>query len=380
MTRKVRILAQLNDQPVDRIPMFGGWNLGAANLAQIARMELVEFMKDPFAGMIEANLRLEVDAITTCPIVPQSEEEMRQGSVEEHNFEHFTPEDLLKRAEDTPDTEGELLADFDFDQAKKKYLDWYHTFLPKLKGMEALPTHWEAVANFQLFFQYGYKAFLEACGLYPDEVEKIFWADAVMTRQRNRALAAAFKELNLIPMMFLGHDICDNKSPMVSPRFLRQRYWKHARYSIEPLMEAGIQLFHHCDGNFMPLIDDVLEIGFNGFQGFQYECHVDPLVIRAKKTNDGKTPKLMTGLSVTRTLPYGTVQDVRDEVDYFLECTDGGKGMFLFTSNVTGVEVPPVNICAAYDYLRTISPESWQSKGITRWPWFEKEGSSSVSG
>ncbi|MDK3156416.1 hypothetical protein QPK87_07480 [Kamptonema cortianum] len=379
MTRKERILAQLHGQPVDRIPMFGGWNLGAANLAQMARMELGEFMKDPFAGMIAANQRLGVDAITTCPIVPQSEEEMRQGSVEEHRFEHCTPEDLLERAEKTPDEEGKLLADFDFDKSKQGYLDWYRQFLPRLGGIEALPTHWECIANFQLYFQYGYKAFLEACGLYPDEVEKIFWADSVVTRARNQALAAVFRELNLIPMIFCGHDICDNKAPMVSPRFLKQRYWKHARYSIEPLLEAGIQLFHHCDGNIMPLIDDILDIGFSGFQGFQYECGVDPRVIRAKKTKTGATPKFLTGLSVTRTLPYGTEQDVRDEVDYFLECTEGGKGMFLFTSNVTGVEVPPQNVCAAYDYLKTISPEQWQSKGITRWPWFEKEAKENPS-
>ncbi|MDZ4742900.1 MAG: hypothetical protein SGI98_05710 [Verrucomicrobiota bacterium] len=369
MTRKERILAQLNEEPVDRIPMFGGWNLGASNIAQIAGMPLDIFMKDAFAGVVEANLRLGVDAIVFTAIIPHSEEEMRQGSVEEHNFEHFMPEDLLERAEKIPNTEEGVLKDFPYGKYKEDCLKGYQTFLPKMKGIELIPTHWEAVANFALYFQYGYKAFLEACGLYPDEVEKIFWADAVIAREKNKELVELFKEMDFIPMLFCGHDICDNKSPMVSPRFLKQRYWKHARYSIEPLLEAGIQLFHHCDGNIMPLIDDILDIGFSGFQGFQYECNVDPLVIHSKKTKTGKTPKFMTGLSVTRTLPYGTGQDVRDEVDYFLECTDGGKGMFLFTSNVTGVEVPPSNISDAYDYLKSIDPRKWQSKGMRKWPW-----------
>lgn len=122
MTRKERILAQLHGQPVDRVPLFGGWNLGAANLAQIAKIELGEFMKDPFSGMIAVNHRLGVDAITTCPIVPQSEDEIRQGSIEEHHFEHFTPEDLVERAEKTHEDEGKLLADFNFEKSKQGYL------------------------------------------------------------------------------------------------------------------------------------------------------------------------------------------------------------------------------------------------------------------
>ena len=65
---------------------------------------------------------------------------------------------------------------------------------------------------------------------------------------------------------------------------------------------------------------------------------------------------LFTGLSVSRTLPFGSEDDARAEVDYFSDCTDGGRGMFLFTSNVTGVEVPPENLAAAYRRVKEITP------------------------
>ncbi len=80
------------------------------------------------------------------------------------------------------------------------------------------------------------------------------------------------------------------------------------------------------------------------------------------------------GLSVSRTLPLGTPKDVVEEVEYFLDVTDGGKGMFLFTSNVTGVEVPPQNILAAYRHLAAYDPRMPRAAdGVRRpWPWAVK--------
>ncbi|HEY3379705.1 MAG TPA: uroporphyrinogen decarboxylase family protein, partial [Armatimonadota bacterium] len=124
----------------------------------------------------------------------------------------------------------------------------------------------------------------------------------------------------------------------------------------EPFLDAGIRLIHHCDGNVMPLIDDMVAAGFSGFQGFQYECGVDIYELRKRRSLRGEEMLILGGLSVTRTLPFGTPDDIRREVDYCLDATDGGRGFFLFTSNVTGVEVPPANLEVAYRYLRAYDP------------------------
>jgi hypothetical protein len=78
------------------------------------------------------------------------------------------------------------------------------------------------------------------------------------------------------------------------------------------------------------------------------------------------------GLSVSRTLPFGTAQDICDEVDYFLDFTEGGKGMFLITSNVSGVEVPPENLQLAYRYVKEWDPAQTRTARWRRWPWGEK--------
>jgi hypothetical protein len=61
--------------------------------------------------------------------------------------------------------------------------------------------------------------------------------------------------------------------------------------------------------------------------------------------------------------------DTLAEVEYFLDATQGGKGMFLITRNVSGVEAPPEILCLAYRAVKekdpgTVRPPDWRA-----WPW-----------
>ena len=156
---------------------------------------------------------------------------------------------------------------------------------------------------------------------------------------------------------------------MVSPAFLREKYWPHTKSALAPFVDAGIRLICHCDGNVMPLIDDFLDAGFTGFQGYQYEDGFDPYVVRQKALMHHANPIFLGGLSVTQTLPFGTDEDVRNDIDYLYQATDGGKGMILFTSNVSGVDVPPERLSRAYEYGRTLIPGGSVRRELKVWPW-----------
>ena len=62
---------------------------------------------------------------------------------------------------------------------------------------------------------------------------------------------------------------------MVSPAYLRGEYFHLVEYALEPALEAGIRIVWHCDGDYRPLLDDVLACGIGGLQGFQPECGMD---------------------------------------------------------------------------------------------------------
>ncbi len=355
LTKKQRLINQITGGEIDRIPMVGGWNLGVHNLAELAGLSVDAYLQDPLGGVIKANQRLGVDAVVP-PIVPVDIDSIRSGSLLEAGFSNVEPEELKERADAIADSEDEVLKKFDAIQTEMNYRNAWEPLLQRLGDIQLLATAWEAPANFSLYFQYGYEAFLSAVALYPEEVGRIYWEDAIIARERNKVLIKLMREWDLIPMLFCGHDICVNRGPMVDPDFLKQFYWPHAKLSIEPFLDADIRVIHHCDGNVMPLVDDMIYAGFSGFQGFQYECGVNPYELRKRRSLKGEVPLLLGGLSVSRTLPDGKPEDVIEDINYILDATDNGRGLFLFTSNVTGVEVPVENIVCGYKYMAEYNP------------------------
>ena len=373
LTRKERLVRQARGQEVDRVPALGGWMLGVRNLAQIAGISVETFLDNPLRGTILANLALDVDGMIQ-PVIPVSLEQVRTGSVQEEHFQGIPPEALLNRADSLPDDERAVLAEFNAPAEEARYRDYFETAFTTWEGIEPVPNFWEIGGHFPLYTEFGYTAFLMACALYPEAVGKIYWAKSLHSRERAKILVRLYQEYDLVPLMFCGEDVCNNKGPMVSPTFLRKHYFPTVQMIVEPLVDAGIRLIHHCDGDVRPVVDDFIEIGFSGFQGFQYELGVDPYELKKRRSRLGEEVLFFAGLSVSRTLPFGSLQDIRDEVDYFLDFSEGGKGLYLHTSNVTGVEVPPENLQEAYHYIKTWDPTLPRQPRWRQWPGMGKTG------
>jgi hypothetical protein len=373
LSKKQRLIRQTLGQDVDRVPTLAGWIGGVRVLADLAGISTDAYLADPMRGVIRAATALDADGMIQ-PAVPRSLDQIRTGSVVEADHAGTPPEALLARAASLPDSESEILASFDAAAEEARYRATFETAFATWDGIEPVPNFWEIGGHFPLYSEFGYNAFLMACALYPEAVGKIWWAKSLHSRERAKILVRLYREYDLVPLMFCGEDVCNNKGPMVSPRFLRQHYFPTVKMIIEPLVDAGVRLIHHCDGDVRPVVDDFIAIGFSGFQGFQYELGVDPYDLKQRRSRLGEEMLFFAGLSVSRTLPFGTPDDVRDEVDYFLDFTDGGKGLFLVTSNVTGVEVPPENLREAYRYVKTWDPARPRISRWRAWPWRQTHG------
>lgn len=366
LSPKERLVRQATGQDIDCIPTIGGWIGGAANHATIAGISQAEYMADPRSAVIRSHHVLGVDAMVN-PIVPKDLAEIRTGSSLEQDHVGIEPEALLEDAEKIPDSEAEVMKSFDAAAAEQRYRNHFETALKDWGGIQPIPNFWEIGGSFPLYHTYGYEAFLLACSIYPEAVGKIWWQRALHARVSAEILARLYRELDLIPLMFCGEDLCNNEGPMVSPEFLREHYFPLVRRINEPLREIGVRLIHHCDGDVRPLLGDFLECGFTGFQGFQFELGIEIADVKDFCRQRGVDPLFFTGMSVTRALPFGTPEDVRAEVEYFFNSTDGGRGMFLFTTNVSGVEVPPENLIAGYKHVKTLTPGN-PLGGPKRWP------------
>ncbi|MHA1564040.1 MAG: uroporphyrinogen decarboxylase family protein [Alphaproteobacteria bacterium] len=216
-----------------------------------------------------------------------------------------------------------------------------------LFGMNMLKGPYNGFFDFPrlLYGRYGYANYFMAYALYPDVIERGFKILADATAVHNRIAARAIIEGGLPRLVRLDHDMADSRGMLVDIKTLDRLWFPHFARSIQPLLDAGIRLIWHCDGNLMDMVPRLLEVGIGGFQGFQYEDGMDYENICKMKTRDGDGLFIIAGVSVTTTLPYGKPADVRRQMDWLVE--KGPKtGLMLGCSSSIAPGVPLENMQA----------------------------------
>jgi len=190
---------------------------------------------------------------------------------------------------------------------------------------------------------YGYVNYFMAYALYPEIIEKDFALQADCAELNNRAVARAYAEGNLPPLNRLDNDMADSRGTLVDIKSLDKIWFPHFARALRPLLNTDLKMIWHCDGNLMQMVPRLLEVGLNGFQGFQYEDGMDYEKICKMKTRDGDDLIIVGGVSVTRTLPFGKPDDVRKEMKWLVE--QGPKtGLFLGASSSVAPGVPWENM------------------------------------
>ena len=201
------------------------------------------------------------------------------------------------------------------------------------------------------YYRYGYENYFCAYQLYEDVIERHFKLQAELSRKNNLAAAEAYNRYNLPKLYRLDHDMTDSRSTLVSMDSLERIWFPQLAYSLEPVLKnCGVRLIWHCDGNIMPMVPGLLDVGVKGFQGFQYEDGVDFANLCKLHGNDGQPLFMIAGVSVTRTLPFGTPADVRRELEYLVE-VHGDTALTLGCSSSMAPGVSSANIDALVEGL-----------------------------
>ncbi|MFX0205169.1 MAG: uroporphyrinogen decarboxylase family protein [Candidatus Hodarchaeota archaeon] len=124
-------------------------------------------------------------------------------------------------------------------------------------------------------------------------------------------------------------------------KYFKPRYMK--LYS--DLKKRGAYIFYHSDGNIEQLIPDLIDVGVDILNPIQPEC-MEPGEIKElygdKLTLDG-------AISVQETLPFGTTEDVKQEVINRIKILGRNKGYILGPTHVIGFDVPLENILMLFE-------------------------------
>ncbi len=104
-------------------------------------------------------------------------------------------------------------------------------------------------------------------------------------------------------------------------------------------------VFFHSDGDISEIIPDYVDIGADVINPIQPEC-MDPVAV---KRTWGDRIALHGTISIQRTLPNGTPDDVRKEVRERIRTCGANGGLIICPSNVVQNDTPLENILALYD-------------------------------
>jgi uroporphyrinogen decarboxylase len=152
-----------------------------------------------------------------------------------------------------------------------------------------------------------------------------------------------------VQIINVNDDLGTQNAPMVSPALFRKmvKPYQGKLYRYIKSHFSGY-LFLHSDGSIYPLIPDLIEIGVDILNPIQLSAaQMDPKKLKAEFGRD--ITFWGGGCDTQRVLPYGTPQEVREEVKRRIgELAPGGGYVFNQIHNIQA-DVPPENIMAMYE-------------------------------
>jgi len=266
------------------------------------------------------------------------------------------PEDVLRYIEQLPDDDA-VARDFNIEIVAEAYAGNIVQRMDLL-GPDILVIDGFGQADFMGGYdRWGYENYLVAAALWPEAMRRFYHHTAVQGRLMNEAIAMACQRHGLAPFVYGGQDICTAKGPIMSPAALRALYFPELKWCLEPLIEAGVGIIWHCDGDIRPILGDILDLGVIGLQGFEEEHGVDYGEMAQLRDPQGLPIAIWGCVSVTSTLPHGSAADVRRAVERSFTIAGPGRGFVLSSTSSVMPEVPLENLDALFEHGRDFGRE-----------------------
>jgi uroporphyrinogen decarboxylase len=150
-----------------------------------------------------------------------------------------------------------------------------------------------------------------------------------------------------VDILIAGDDIAGQIGPLMSLETWRCFLKPRLAATVRAVKEANPAtcVFYHSDGNVEAFIPDLIEIGVDILNPVQPEC-MDPAAI---KRQYGSRLSFWGTVSVQRTMPHGTPDEVRAEVRARVREVGRGGGLVLAPAHVLPPETPWENVVAFFE-------------------------------
>jgi len=332
MTSAERVMMVLRRGEPDRIPHFE-WIID----------KKVRHALCPGASTEEFTVRMGLDAMLTAPdfktvqVAPNRFKNEWGIVVEKGEEQHST---VVQAAIQT-------MEDFEKYQAPGAFAPGRFNSLKKLvaryKGKYAIGVHLNDVLSIPRNLM-GFEELMLAFCTEPDLIRRL----VEMSVDLNIQLAGEAARHGA-DFVFTGDDYSSAQGPFMSPNTFRELLYPGLKRAVKGFHDHGLPVIKHTDGNILPLMDMILDAGF--------ECldPIDPLGgmdMAFMKREYGHLMALKGNVNCATTLVNGTAEDVVRETLGVIRAAAEGGGLIVSSSNSIHSTVAPLNYLAMLSTIK----------------------------
>jgi len=374
MTSRERVLTAIHHEQPDRVPLI----IGVSNATGI-KMKPYRGIKEIIGVQAPDNYIYDWPELGTAEI---DEETMRRLHSDVRGVLDLEPEKVRKRNRER-DPHSDCINSWGSGQTEISAGDWYPGVhpLPEARTVEDLdlyqgwpdmsdPTRiahvrdaskrlaeenqYAILATPWLLFPFerahamqGMEAFLLNMALEPDFARALMERIAGYCKQ---LMGRFLEELgDNVDIIKIGDDLGTQTSLMISPKMYREILKPiHADFISFIKARTKAKIFFHSCGDVAPLIEDFIEIGVDILNPIQTSSGSMSDLPSLKK-RFGSNIVFCGGIDTHRILPFGSVEEVRQEVQRVIQILGPGGGCMIGAVHTVMNDVPPENVLAMVD-------------------------------
>ncbi len=132
-----------------------------------------------------------------------------------------------------------------------------------------------------------------------------------------------------VDILMLNGDLAGERTTLISPKHYREYVKPYQREIVDYAHRKELKIVKHTDGNAWLILDDFVEVGFDGFHPVQPQC-MD--IAEVKEHLAGKAC-VLGNIDCRHLLPFGTEEEVEEAVEETIEKAAPGGGYIISSSN-----------------------------------------------
>lgn len=149
-----------------------------------------------------------------------------------------------------------------------------------------------------------------------------------------------------LDVLIVEDDIADKNGPVMAPDHFMEFINPYNRQLVEKAHSLGLKVMRHSDGNLWPLLDMLLETGYDGLNPLEPQADMD--LARVKEYTKGKIT-LMGNIDCQELLATGTKEEVAQAVKAAIDSVGQDGRLIICSSNSLHPGVDPANCIAMFE-------------------------------